>query len=180
MQVYGGGEFPAYVIDERTLREELLSEEDTREWLGETPDDPQAVAFWRMLGQLDRALAVGEAALVEQEPLTPGWAAAAVRLAHVHHWREEYAEAHELLDAAEEVFSRAGEGGGPDGRLQALVRQHRAKVLFDQGRLAQAEDEARAAQALREELGEPPGVLASSRQTVDRISRERGAHAPGV
>lgn len=180
MQVYGGGEFPAYVIDEETLREELLSEEDTLEWLEETPDDPQAVAFWRMLGQLDRALAVGEAALDDREPWTPGWAAAAVRLAHVHHWREEYAEAHELLDAAEEVFDRAGEGGGPDGRLLALVRQHRAKVLFDQGRPVQAQEQALAALALREGLGEPPGVLASSRQTVDRINREIGEHAPGV
>lgn len=174
MQVYGGGEFPAYVIDERTLREELLSEEDTREWLGETPDDPQAVAFWRMLGELDRALAVGEAALADHEPLTPRWAAAAVRLAHVHHWREEYAEAHELLDAADEVFAGSGEEGQADGRMLALVAQHRAKALFDEGRLAQAEEAARAALRLRTTLGEAEGVLASSRQTVGRIVQERG------
>lgn len=180
MQVYGGGEFPAYIIDGETLREELLSEEDTLEWLEETPDDPQAVAFWRMLGELDRALAVGEGAVADHEPLTPGWAAAAVRLAHVHHWREEYAEAHELLDAAEETFA-TGAGGAPDDegqdeqrgldRMLAFVRQHRAKVLFDQGRVGEAHDQALAALRLREGLGEPPGVLASSRQTVDRIAR---------
>ena len=182
MQVYGGGEFPAYIIDGETLREELLSEEDTLEWLEETPDDPQAVAFWRMLGELDRALAVGEGALADQEPMTPGWAAAAVRLAHVHHWREEYAEAHELFDAAEETFA-TGAGGDPDAeevqdqqrhqdRMLALVRQHRAKALFDQGRGVEAHDQARTALRMREELGEPVGVLASSRQTVDRIARE--------
>lgn len=191
MHVYGGAEFPAYVIDEETLREELLSEEDTLEWLAETPDDPHAVSFWRMLGELDRALAVGEAALVDREPMTPGWAAAAVRLAHVHHWREEYAEAHELLDAAEEVFASSdrhrdadggehgGEHGGLDARMLAFVRQHRAKALFDEGRLAQAEEQALAALRLRQELGEPEGVLASSRETLARIRRERdgGGHA---
>lgn len=173
MQVYGGGEFPAYVIDGQTLREELLSEEDTREWLEETPEDPHAVSFWRMLGELDRALAVGEAALVDREPMSSGWAAAAVRLAHVHHWREEYAEAHELLAAAEEVFARSGDDGGADLRMLAFVRQHRAKALFDEGRLAQAEEQAEAALRLREELGEPEGVLVSSRKTVSRIRRAR-------
>ncbi|WP_131105210.1 tetratricopeptide repeat protein [Ornithinimicrobium sufpigmenti] len=179
MQVYGGAEFPAYVIDGETLREELLSEEDTLEWLAETPADPHAVSFWRMLGELDQALAVGEGALAEREPMTPGWAAAAVRLAHVHHWREEYAEAHELLNAAEEVFASSGQGGGADGRMLAFVRQHRAKALFDEGRLADAEAQALTALRLREELGEPEGVLASSRETVARIRREgdRGGHA---
>lgn len=179
MQVYGGGEFPAYVIDDETLREELLSEEDTLEWLEETPDDPQAVAFWRMLGELDRALAVGEAALADQEPLTPRWAAAAIRLAHVHHWREEYAEAHELLDAAEEVFAGSGEEGQARGRMLALVAQHRAKALFDEGQLERAEEAARTALRLRTELGESEGVLASSRQTVDRIARSRTGPATG-
>lgn len=177
MQVYGGGEFPAYVIDEETLREELLSEEDTREWLEETPEDPQAVAFWRMLGDLDRALAVGEAALADQEPMTPRWAAAAIRLAHVHHWREEYAEAHELFDAAEEVFAGSGQHGASDSRMLAFVTQHRAKALFDEGRLAEAEEQARTALRLRTGLGESQGVLVSSRQTVDRIVREQAAHA---
>lgn len=175
MQVYGGGEFPAYVIDDETLREELLSEEDTLEWLQETPDDPQAVAFWRMLGELDRALAVGEAALAEREPMTPRWAAAAVRLAHVHHWRGEYAEAHELLDAAEEGLGAAEGEDGTACRMRALVAQHRAKALFDEGRLAHAEEAARAALRMRTELGEAEGLLASSRQTLDRIVRERGA-----
>ncbi|QFG68983.1 hypothetical protein [Ornithinimicrobium pratense] len=179
MQVYGGGEFPAYIIDEETLREELLSEEDTQEWLEETPEDPHAVSFWRMLGELDRALTVGEAALADQEPMAPGWAAAAVRLAHVHHWRTEYAEAHELLTAAEEVFARSGDDGGPDLRMLAFVRQHRAKALFDEGRLAQAEEQAVAALRLRQELGEPEGVLASSQQTVARIRRARDRPATG-
>ena len=168
MHVYGGAEFPAYIIDADTLREELLSEEDTREWLEEVPDDPHAVSFWRMLGELDRALDAGRARLEEREAGSPSWAAAAVRLAHVHHWRGEYADAHRLLDDAAEIF----EGG--DERMVAFVRQHRAKALFDEGRAAEAREEAAAALALRERLGEEPAVIASSRETLERIEKELG------
>ncbi|GAA1169073.1 hypothetical protein GCM10009584_07520 [Ornithinimicrobium humiphilum] len=165
MQVYGGGEYPAYVIDDDTLREELLDPEEAREWCEETPDHPDAVSFWRMLGELDRALVAGERVLLDREPGTVGWASGAVRLAHVHHWREEYAEAHELLDAAEEVFA-TGEGAP----LLAFVHQHRAKALLDEGRLEEAADAARRALALRTgRVGD--GLLASSRQTLARIER---------
>ena len=167
MRVYGGGAFPAYLIDAETLREELLSEEDTREWLEEVPDDPHAVSFWRMLGELDRALEAGRARLLEQEPGTTPWASAAVRLAHVHHWREEYAEAHDLLCAAEEVLA-----GEPE--LLALVLQHRAKALFDEGRYAEARADAARALGLREQAGAGDGVVESSRETLDRIERELG------
>lgn len=167
MRVYGGGAFPAYLIDAETLREELLSEEDTREWLEEVPDDPHAVSFWRMLGELDRALEAGRARLLEHEPGTTPWASAAVRLAHVHHWREEYAEAHDLLCAAEEVLA-----GEPE--LLALVLQHRAKALFDEGRYAEARADAARALGLREQAGAGDGVVESSRETLDRIERELG------
>lgn len=161
--VFGGAEFPAYVIDDETLREELLDEDETREWVAETPEDPHAVAFLRMLGELDAALGAGLARLHEQEPGTPEWAAAAVRLAHVHHWRGEYADTHDLLDAAEEVF--AG-----DGALTALVHQHRAKALFDEGRIEEARSAAAHASELREQVGDA-GLIASSRQTLARIER---------
>ncbi|WP_151525170.1 tetratricopeptide repeat protein [Serinicoccus kebangsaanensis] len=162
--VFGGAEFPAYVIDDETLREELLDEDETREWVEETPDDPHAVALLRMLGELERALTAGQDRLHEQDPGTPAWATAAVRLAHVHHWRGEYAEAHELLDAAQQVFA------GDDART-AFVLQHRAKVCFDEGRPEQARDSARAALTLREGAGDA-GLIASTRQTLARIERE--------
>lgn len=167
MRVYGGGAYPAYLIDPDTLREELLSEEDTREWLEEVPDDPHAVSFWRMLGELDRALEAGERALLELEPGTTQWATAAVRLAAVHHWRGEYAEAHELFEAAEEVLA-----GEPE--VLAVVHQHRAKALFDEGRPAEARAEAVRALALREEAGADEGLVESSRETLDRIERQLG------
>lgn len=165
MRIYGGAEFPAYVIDDRTLREELLSEEDTREWLEEVPDDPHAVSFWRMLGELDQAVEVGTERLLEREPFTPSWAAAAVRLAQVHHWRGGYAEAHDLLDAAEEVF-------GAEPVMLAFVLQHRAKALFDEGRYAQARAAAARALSLREEAGAEAGLVKSSRETLARIEEE--------
>src|SRR5699024_4448815 len=131
---------------------------------------PDAVSFWRMLGELDRALEAGERALFALDPGTPRWAAAAVRLAHVHHWRGEYAEAHELLDAAEEVFAGAGEDGGPHEAMLAFVHQHRAKALFDEGRHAEAAEQARRALVLREAGGEA-ALVASTRQTLVRIER---------
>ena len=169
IQVYGGAEYPAYVIDDDTLREELLDPEEAREWCEGTPDHPDAVSFWRMLGELGRALEAGERAMLERDPGTPAWAAAAVRLAHVHHWRGEYAEAHELLDAAEEVFSVAGEGGRPHGAMLAFVHQHRAKALFDEGRHEEAAAQARLALELR--AGGDAALVASSRQTLARIER---------
>ncbi|MFX0537748.1 hypothetical protein ACQBAT_10275 [Ornithinimicrobium sp. Y1847] len=172
MRVYGGGAYPAYLIDAETLREELLSEEDTREWLAEVPDDPHATTFWRMLGELDRAVDVGQQQLDEREPGTADWAAAAVRLAHAHHWREEYAEAHELLSAAEEVFGASGEGGAADEQLLAFVWQHRAKVFFDEGRLAEARADASRALETRRRIGADEGAVASSEETLSRIERE--------
>ena len=165
--VFGGAAFPAYVIDPETLREELLDEEETREWVEETPEDPHAVALLRMLGELDAALVTGQDRLHEREPGTPGWATAAVRLAHVHHWRAEFVDAHELLDAAEEVLA-------DDEARTALVHQHRAKVLFDQGRYAEAHAAATRALGLRERAGDA-GLVASTRQTLDRIARELSA-----
>lgn len=170
--VFGGAEYPAYIIDGQTLREEPLDAQEMRQWCQETPQDPNAVAFWRMLGELDTALQAGLDRLDDREPGTPRWAAAAVRLAHVHHWRGEYAEAHELFAASQEVFSRSGPDGGPDEQMLAFVHQHRAKTLFDQGRLDEALADARAALALRERLL-PAGdaVVLSTRQTLARIER---------
>ncbi|GGK62653.1 tetratricopeptide repeat protein [Ornithinimicrobium pekingense] len=173
IQVYGGGEYPAYVIDDDTLREELLDPLEAREWCEGTPDHPDAVSFWRMLGELDRALGSGQRALHVLEPGTPRWAAAAVRLAHVHHWRGEYEEAHDLLDAAEDVFAGAGEGGGPHGPMLAFVHQHRAKALFDEGRHAEAAQQARRALQLREGHA-ATALVASTRQTLARILQSLG------
>lgn len=170
IQVYGGGDYPAYVIDDDTLREELLDPLEAREWCEGTPDHPDAVSFWRMLGELDRAVDTGERALLALEPGTPRWGAAAVRLAHVHHWRGEYAEAHDLLDAAQKVFEVAGEEAGPHGPMLAFVHQHRAKALFDEGRHAEAAQHAGHALRLREGRA-ATALVASTRQTLARILR---------
>lgn len=164
MRVYGGGAYPAYIVDTETLREELLSEEDTLEWLQEMPEDPHAPSFWRMLGELDRALETGEARLAEQEPGTASWGAAALRLAQAHHWREEFAQAHELLAAVEEML-------GDDPWVQGAVLHQRATVLLDQGRWEQAHADAARAVSLRERSGDPE--VLSSREVVERVRRAR-------
>lgn len=170
IQVYGGGDYPAYVIDDDTLREELLDPLEAREWCEGTPHHPDAVSFWRMLGELDLAREAGQRALSALDPGTPRWGAAAVRLAHVHHWAGAYAEAHELLDAAEEVFAEAGPDGAPHEPMLAFVHQHRAKTLFDEGRHEEAAEQARRALRLREGRA-GTALVASTRQTLARVQR---------
>lgn len=166
MRVYGGGAYPAYIVDPDTLREELLSEEDTLEWLQEVPDDPHAPSFWRMLGELGTALETGEARLAEAEPGTSSWSAAAVRLAQVHHWRGEYPEAHELLTAVEEL-------AGDDATVLGAVLHARAKALLDQGLPHEARAETVREVALRESAGDPDGA-AAGRELLGRIERTLG------
>jgi tetratricopeptide (TPR) repeat protein len=163
MRVYGGGAYPAYIVDPDTLREELLSEEDTLEWLQEVPDDPYAPSFWRMLGELDKALETGEARLAEAEPGTPSWSAAAVRLAQVHHERGEHPQAYELLAGAEEM-------AGEDPRLLSAVLHERARALLDQGHGQRARADADRAVRLRDEAGDQDGAGAS-RELLERIER---------
>lgn len=122
---------------------------------------------YHTLGELDRALTAGRAALEQRAPATTGWAAAAVRLAHVHHWLGEYADALALLDRAEEAFAAAHDDPQERASWLAFVHQHRAKALFDRGDLTAARHEARTAVTLRE--GGDPDLLASARQTLARI-----------
>lgn len=166
--VYGGADTPAYVIDDETLREEILDEDEAAEYVAEVGDHALAVAYLRMLGRLDEARSMGERMLLEREVATPSWAAAAVRLAHVHHWRGEYVDAHELLDAAEMVFAGSGPDGGADATMVAFVRQHRAKVLLDEGHPQAALEEAEVALEARRRDGDE-ALIASSEQVVAAI-----------
>lgn len=172
MLVYGGADTPAYVIDDDTLREVLLDEDEAAEYVDDVGDDPLAVAYLRMLGQLDAATDLGERVLADREEGTASWAAAAVRLAHVHHWAGRYAAAHDLLDRA------AGCVAG-DPAMEAFVQQHRAKVLLDEGRSAEALAEASGALELRRGLGDT-SLIAASEQVVTAVLRDLGGDTPGA
>lgn len=164
--VYGGGAHPAYLIDDDTLREDPLSPSEVRAWCQEHPDDPMAASYWRMIGELDRASDAGERSLDEQEFGSLGWAAAGLRLAAVRHWQGRYDEADDLFGEAEEVFRGAGRDD-----LVAVVLQHRAKCLLDQGLVDAARAQAEAALQLR--LAMTPVVpeqVASTEQVLAAIA----------
>lgn len=89
---------PAYRMDPATLREVLDDPTGARTWC-EHPHEPTTVAYWRMLGDFDRAREAGEWHLARQAEGSPQRVSAAVRLAHVHHWQGAYAQAHLLLES---------------------------------------------------------------------------------
>lgn len=73
------------------------------------------------------------------------------------------------LDAAEAVYTDLIARTGEDPVRSALMRQHRAKVWFHQGRLAEAEAEFAEVLALRESAQVSPDQLASTRQSLERV-----------
>lgn len=91
--------------------------------------------------------------------------AAAIRLAHVHHWRGEFAAADALLTSA---LSHAGAHGHAE--LVGFALQHRAKSRFDAGDLHGAIADVTAALQHRRQHEVPPDQLASSEQAYATIA----------
>ncbi|MGC0143620.1 tetratricopeptide repeat protein [Pseudactinotalea sp. Z1732] len=73
------------------------------------------------------------------------------------------------LDAAEAIYTDLLARAGDDPVRSAVIRQHRAKVWFHQGRLRDAEAEFAEVLALREAAGVDEGQLASTRQSLQRL-----------
>ncbi|MFV2101394.1 WG repeat-containing protein [Micromonospora sp. LOL_024] len=86
----------------------------------------------RVLDDLDDALADGRMALTYAEATGElrRTALAQARLAHVLHWRGEFAE-------ADRLFAEANSVELPD-RLRAALHEHAARCCYDQGRLIEA------------------------------------------
>lgn len=165
--VHADGDTPAYTLDGTTLREVFDDPAAARAWCSTHPDHPLVVAVLRATGDLDGALRTGRRLLAGREPGSARWAAAAIRLAHVHHWREEWDDAHELLDRAGALAGQLG-----DESLTGFVHQHRAKVYFDAGDLDSAEAEAQSALAIRRRRDEP-ALVHAAQQTQAAIERRR-------
>lgn len=91
--------------------------------------------------------------------------AAAIRLAHVHHWRAEHAVADALLTSA---LSHAGAHGHAE--LVGYALQHRAKNRFDAGDLHGALADVTAALQHRRQHALPADQVASSEQAYATIA----------
>ena len=73
------------------------------------------------------------------------------------------------LDAAEAVYTDLIARMSDDPVRGAMMRQHRAKVWFHQGRLAEAEGEFAEVLAVREAAGVSDDQVASTRQALERV-----------
>lgn len=73
------------------------------------------------------------------------------------------------LDAAEAIFTDLVARTSDDPHRGAMMRQHRAKVWFHQGRLREAEAEFADVLAAREAAGADEDQVASSRQSLQRV-----------
>ncbi len=170
-------------MSDRTLREVVTDPAAVQARLDALGDDPETtgerVGLLRMLGRLDEALTVARAhhqALLAEVRSGPSGAldsdaadtratAAAIRLAHVHHWRGEHAAADALLTSA---LSHAGAHGHAE--LVGYALQHRAKNRFDAGDLHGAIADVTAALQHRRQHELPDEQLASSEQAYATIA----------
>ncbi len=177
-------------MSDRTLREVVTDPAAVQARLDAIGDDPETtgerVGLLRMLGRLDEALELArahhKALLAEWRTGAPGGTdaadradasdradvratAAAIRLAHVHHWRGEHAVADALLTSA---LSHAGAHGHAE--LVGYALQHRAKSRFDAGDLHGAIADITAALQHRRQHHLPADQLASSEQAYATIA----------
>lgn len=174
-------------VDDETLREQVSDPEALTTWCARHPQDPRTVAYLRMLGRLDEAAAAGRQAL-HAPGLSPVMRAVRrARYAHVLQWQGAFVSAEEQLDLAAEETGLEDPTSPSSMSVLATVFQHRAKCRFEHA-LAQhrdglheaaarrweaAREDARRALLMRERLGvADEGAIASSRQTLARLTRE--------
>ena len=175
---------PTYTIDDDTLRETVDDPEFVRarirdlEALG-SDGDIERLGWLRIIGELDAAEAIGRELLSNAGgsvrgplPLPPGAILPALRLGHVLHWQGRFDEAADLMKRA--LSAAEGEADSPRMRLiRAFAHQHLGKLQFDQGDLSASERSFRAALALREASQAPADQIASSRQALAAVNRQR-------
>jgi tetratricopeptide (TPR) repeat protein len=178
-------ELPPHTLDPETLREVYADPAAVRsridELRGEIRDAPDDIAelvargdlvvLLRGIGELDAALNEADAAVDRAEIAgTPAQQhTARVRLAHVHQWRGDFAEANllftELLAAAEQF--------GPV--IDAFTHQHAGKNDYAQGHWSDARDHFARALKIRDELELPDDQRLSSRVALAAAERHLAA-----
>ncbi|QSB17427.1 WG repeat-containing protein [Natronosporangium hydrolyticum] len=118
----------------------------------------------RILGDLNKALADGKLALAHAEATSQlrRIAIAQARLAHVHQWRGDFAE-------ADRLFALANSPELPD-RLRATMHEHAGRSCYDQGRYIEACNHFDQALELRKV--DDPELIARTDQALDAVARK--------
>ncbi len=179
-------ELPAHRLDPETLHEIYADPaaaeariEQLRAEIRSAPDEiaelvarADLVVLLRGTDRLDEALREANAAVDRAEiaGTTVQQHTARVRLAHVHQWRGEFAEANVLFT---ELLA-AGAQFGPV--VEAFTHQHAGKNDYDQGHWADARDHFARAARIRDELELPEGERAASQVALAAALRRLDAH----
>lgn len=179
-------QLPAHHLDPETLREvyadpaaaaerieQLRAEIRTApDVIGELVARADLVVLLRGTGRLDDALREATAAVDRAEiaGTTAQQHTARVRLAHVHQWRGEFADANVLFT---ELLAAAGQFGPV---VEAFTHQHAGKNDYDQGHWADARDHFARAAKIRDELELPEGERAASQVALAAALRQLVAH----
>jgi len=174
-------------IDDDSLREDVSDPAALAAWCLVHPQDPRTVAYLRMLGRLDEAAIAGRQALTAPGLSPVMRAVRRARYAHVLQWQGAFLAAEEQLDLAAEETGLEDPTSPSSLSVLASVFQHRAKCRFEHalaehregrgtaaaGLWGAALEDAQRALFMRERLGvADEAVIASSRQTVDRLARQ--------
>jgi tetratricopeptide (TPR) repeat protein len=126
------------------------------------------VVLLRGTGRLDEALDEANAAVDRAEiaGTTVQQHTARVRLAHVHQWRGDFADANLLFT---ELLAAAAQFGPV---VEAFTHQHAGKNDFDQGHWADARDHFARAAKIRDELELPVNERAASQVALAAAQRQ--------
>lgn len=118
----------------------------------------------RILGDLNKALADGKLALFHAEATGQlrRIAITQARLAHVHQWRGDFAE-------ADRLFALANSSELPD-RLRATMHEHAGRSCYDQGRYIEACNHFERALDLRKV--EDPDLIERTDLALDAVARK--------
>lgn len=172
-------------INPDTLRERAEDAAALAAWCAGRLEDPLAVPALRILGRLEEAEALGLRALHEGRPSALARAARRARLAHVWQWQGRFEEADEAFTLAAEETGLEDPTSRSSLLLLATVLQHRAKSRFEQAQASAEADlqiaadrqwdaaleDAERALAIRCGLDAAEDLIASARETVERLRR---------
>lgn len=166
---------PEYRIDPETLREVLIDPDQAVRYVDVVRAGgrcAELVPWLRMLGEVEQAERIGRKALADRGgPASAQGAAAALRLAHVLHWQEDFRAADELFDTVRSFLESWD--GSPQwaSAMLAFTDQHQGKARFDEGRWEEAREMFRSALDRRIGNGAPEDQLASTRIALDAVEK---------
>lgn len=123
----------------------------------------------RVLGELDEAEArLKEALSLSSEHPNPLRSLQnMMRLAHVYQWKKDFKQANSLFSEVKKMMKSSGISEG----LKSAYHQHYGRLLFDQQKFKEAEEQFLLALQLRESIKAPSDQVMSSRFALEQTRK---------